>query len=160
MKIFTILLLALSASVFGCSQPRQPKAAGFDEFFPQKIGGAEFKARIALTENEKARGLMRVKSLGEREGMIFAGDFPRQASFWMYDTHVALDIAFIDANGKILEIRQMYPHDQTPVRSVSAEVVHCVEMPRGFFEKNSVKAGESLDMRLFADSLKKRRGEK
>lgn len=158
MKIFTILLVALSAALFGCAKPNEARRAGFGEFFPQKIGAAEFSARLALTENEKARGLMEIKELGERDGMIFVGDFPRQASFWMRNTLVPLDIAFIAADGKILEIKQMYPLDETPVRSSSAEVVHCLEMPRGFFEKNSVKSGDYLDMKIFSESLKKRRG--
>ena len=159
MKIFAILTLALLPIFCGCSQTAE-QPAEFADFFPQKIAGVEFRARIALTEREKAQGLMNVKELGGRDGMIFAGDFPHQASFWMRNTLVPLDIAFIGADGKILEIKQMYPLDETSVRSASAEVVHCLEMPQGFFEKNSIKTGDFLDMKLFGESLKKRRGGK
>lgn len=157
MKIFTILLAAALPLIFGCSKVETEKA-GIDALFPQKIGNAEFSAKIALTNQEKAKGLMGIKQMGENEGMIFVSDFPHMASFWMKNTPIALDIAFLDAHGKVLEVKQMFPHDETAVRSTSSDVCYCIEMNRGWFLKNSVKSGDFLDMKKFYEAVKRRRG--
>lgn len=159
MKIFTILMCAILLNLFGCSKVENKKV-GIDNLFPQKIGKVEFLAKIALTENEKAKGLMGVTHMPENEGMIFVSDFPHMASFWMKNTYIALDIAFVDAKGKILEIKQMFPHDETSVRSSSAEVCYCIEMNKGWFQKNDLKSGDFLDMKKFYDAVKSRRGVK
>ena len=157
MKIFTILAAAALPLFFGCSEA-ETKKADIDTLFPQKIGNAEFSAKIALTEREKAKGLMGVRQMGENEGMIFVSDFPHMASFWMKNTPIALDIAFVDAQGKLLEAKQMFPHDETAVRSSSSDVCYCIEMNRGWFRKNSVKSGDFLDMKKFYEAVKQRRG--
>ncbi len=157
MKIFTFLAIAILPIIFGCSKVENKKF-GAEHLFEQKIGNVEFVAKIAITESEKAKGLMGVKNLPENEGMIFVSDYPHMASFWMKNTLIALDIAFVDAKGKILEIKQMYPLDETSVRSTSSEVCYCIEMNKGWFAKNGLKSGDFLDMKKFSESVKSRRG--
>ena len=62
------------------------------------------RAELADTAARRTRGLMFRPSLGEEAGMLFL--FPRDTTggFWMQDTRVPLSIAFIDWDGRIMEI--------------------------------------------------------
>jgi uncharacterized membrane protein (UPF0127 family) len=69
-----------------------------------KTGVHQFTVEVALTEADKAHGLMYRRDLPEGRGMLF--DFFREGtlSFWMKDTYVSLDIIFIRADGRIRRI--------------------------------------------------------
>jgi hypothetical protein len=60
---------------------------------PVQIGGVEFRIEVARSEEEKMRGLMHRRSLGERSGMIFVYEADEHLSFWMKDTTLPLDLA-------------------------------------------------------------------
>lgn len=158
MKILTFLAIALAAFILSACSKSDLKKTDFDYKFEQKISDAHFMSKIALSPSEKARGLMNVRDLPENEGMIFVNEFPTMASYWMKNTEVALDIAFIDAYGKILEIRQMFPHDTTAVRSKSSDVMFCLEMNQGWFAKNKIKSGDKIDIEILSKSIDQRRG--
>lgn len=158
MKIFSFLGALAVALLAGCG-PSASGPAPFSETFGMRFASVPFSARIALEPSERARGLMGAASLPENEGMIFVNEIPCQASFWMKNVPIPLDIAFIDPEGRILQVRRMFPHDETPVKSSSQNVLYCVEMNAGWFEKNGLKSGDRLDMDLFLKALGARRGE-
>ncbi len=90
---------------------------------------------------------MFVKSdeLGDNEGMIFVFSTAAPLSFWMENTLIPLDIAYLDDKGKILNIRQMQPLDRSPQPS-SGAAMYAVETNVGWFERNKVKAGDKFDL--------------
>ncbi len=63
-----------------------------------------FKVELADTPEAQARGLMFRQTLGDNEGMIFPSAIPEPRSFWMKNTPLSLDIIFIGADGRILNI--------------------------------------------------------
>ncbi|WP_264393896.1 DUF192 domain-containing protein [Porphyrobacter sp. ULC335] len=63
-----------------------------------------FKVEVAATPEAQARGLMFRTSLGDYEGMIFPSAVPEARSFWMKNTPLSLDIIFIGADGRVLNI--------------------------------------------------------
>ena len=63
-----------------------------------------FKVELADTPEAQARGLMFRDALGDFEGMIFPSDTPAPRSFWMKNTPLSLDIIFIGADGRIINI--------------------------------------------------------
>lgn len=63
-----------------------------------------FKVELADTPEAQARGLMFRDSLGDFEGMVFPSDTPEVRSFWMKNTPLSLDIIFIGADGRIINI--------------------------------------------------------
>lgn len=145
------MILALAA----CADAPKPKK--FGDAFEMKIGGKAFAAEIALTEAQKARGLMFRKSLGEDSAMIFVFDQPRRMSFWMKNTEIPLDIAFLTRDGEITEIKSMFARDLNPVKSSRGDILYCIEANAGWFSKNKISAGDRLDMRLLAEAVKQKK---
>jgi len=94
-------------------------------------GPLNFKVEIARTPEEQARGLMFRASLPEFGGMIFPMVPPREASFWMKDTVIPLDMIFIRSDGTIARIAaNTIPYDLTPVSS-GEPVVAVLEIAGG-----------------------------
>ncbi|AZI38261.1 DUF192 domain-containing protein [Caenibius tardaugens NBRC 16725] len=63
-----------------------------------------FRVEVARTMEEQAKGLMFRTAMGPDEGMLFPFDPPRDASFWMKNTVIPLDIVFIGTDGRVLNI--------------------------------------------------------
>lgn len=105
----------------------------------------EIEVETADDDAERAQGLMFRESLGENCGMIFVFDEEEPLSFWMRNTLVPLSIAYIDADGGIVSIHDMEPLDETSVPSESP-AQYALEVNQGFFEENSVEAGDEVEL--------------
>jgi uncharacterized membrane protein (UPF0127 family) len=89
---------------------------------------------------------MATASLPEDEGMTFLYRDDTRMSFWMKGTLLDLDIAFVAADGTILEIRTMQAGDTNTTSSVSERARFAVEMAAGWFARRGVKAGDKVDL--------------
>jgi uncharacterized membrane protein (UPF0127 family) len=77
--------------------------------------------------------------------MLFVFPAPQRVSFWMKDASIPLSIAFIQANGKIVQIRSMKPYDETPVPSLSDAVTYALLVNQGWFERHGIAAGTIIE---------------
>jgi len=102
---------------------------------------AVVKAEIAVTQEERSQGLMYRKKLPDGEGMFFILDKDEVISFWMKNTYIPLSIAYITYDGRIIDIKDMYPHDKNPVTS-SRSVRYALEVPQGWFSRAGVQEGD------------------
>ena len=111
------------------------------------IGGKKIDVYLAESLEERAEGLMYVQDndLKADEGMFFVFEEESYLVFWMKNTYIPLDIAFIDKNGKIVNIKTMKPHDQSQYAS-DKPAKFALEMKAGWFEKNNIKAGDMADV--------------
>jgi uncharacterized membrane protein (UPF0127 family) len=111
---------------------------------PNRTGFVRLTTELADTEPKKERGLMFRQSLPENSGMLFIFDPPAQAVFWMKNTRIPLSIAFIDNQGRILEIRSMKPFDETLIWSVSNAVAYALEVNEGWFDRHGIQMGTRI----------------
>ena len=85
-----------------------PLHAAAAELQPLGITGEKgpqlFRVEIADNDAERLKGLQGREELPEGEGMLFLYERCRPLSFWMKDTPLSLDMAFLDRNGDILKI--------------------------------------------------------
>ena len=116
------------------AQPRLPTATLL-------VGPRQLKAEIAVSDAEQRTGMMFRTSMAENEGMLFFMDHPQRAGFWMANCLIPLSLAYLDANGAILEIHDLKPGDTNIVASVAANVSFALETPRGWFERNQISPG-------------------
>ena len=68
--------------------------------------------RSRSTPEQRATGLMNRFSLQPDHGMLFVFEQPQPLGFWMKNTFIPLSIAFIDADGRIVNIEDMQPQDE------------------------------------------------
>ena len=147
-----ITLIALSLAFSACDQPTNPavkkatQEAGIDSLFNIQQGGKLTYLKIAGTDLEKSRGLMGVEKLPTDTGMVFMYEADQVMRFWMKDTPLDLDIAFVQADGVITEIRTMKAEDLTEVASQSSHIRFCIEMPAGWYAASQVKVGDSVNL--------------
>ena len=64
--------------------------------------GHEFALEVAADDVSRQRGYMGREKVGPREGMIFVFDDNSRHSFWMKDCKAALDMVWLDDNGRVV----------------------------------------------------------
>ena len=97
---------------------------------------------IADTPATLAHGLMGRMDLPPDAGMLFKFNALTDAGFWGKNTYIPLDIAFVDQNNTITEIKPIVPMSTRQVRS--AGYVMAIEANQGFFAKNGIKPGHKI----------------
>ena len=131
-----LLALALASSDF---------ASGEDLPTVQlSIKGHRLVAETATTTATRTVGLMHRFSLTPDHGMLFVFDVPQPLAFWMKNTFVPLSIAFIGADGRILNIEDMAPRTETTHPS-QGFALFALEMKKGWFAERGIAAGERVE---------------
>lgn len=120
-------------------QPR-PGDGGLIRTANMTVSGVAITAEIADTPALRERGLMGRDSLPENHGMLFVYADEQIRSFWMRNTPIPLDIAFIDGNGSIVNVATMQPNSDDSTLSEGA-AMYALEMTAGWFEKNEIGVG-------------------
>ena len=81
-------------------------------------GRRAFRVEVARSGEEQAKGLMFRTAMGASEGMIFPMEPARQASFWMRNTVISLDLVFIGPDRRIESIAaNAVPYSLSPIGS-------------------------------------------
>jgi uncharacterized membrane protein (UPF0127 family) len=107
------------------------------------IAGHRLVAEIAATTDTRTVGLMNRFSLKPDHGMLFVFAAPQPLAFWMRNTYVPLSIAFIAADGRILNIEDMAPRtDDTHPSKGSA--LYALEMKKGWFADHKINVGDRV----------------
>lgn len=102
---------------------------------------------VAKTPHQHNKGLMFRNNLDEDSGMIFIFEKPKVLSFWGMNTFIPLDIAFLDEQGTIKDIRRIKKHDLNSVKS-SCPCKYAIELEDGWFSKNGIKEGDFAELSL------------
>lgn len=111
----------------------------------QKSGQVCVLAEVAKTQAQRNRGFMERKNIPAGTGMIFVFERDQILSFWMKNTPHPLSIAYIDSTGAIRDIFDMTPFSLSSVTS-TVSVRYALEVPKGWFEENGIKAGDKVSL--------------
>lgn len=104
----------------------------------------EFAVYLARTPEQMQQGLMFVRHLDDRTGMLFLYPRKRIGSMWMKNTYISLDILFVNSNGEISDIaRAAPPHSLKSIRS-SIPVRGAIELNAGSVDKLGIKVGDRV----------------
>ena len=123
-----------------------------------------FLAEVAVTEPEKAKGLMYRQSLAKDRCMFFVYGEDGNHAIWMKNCLIALDVAWIDAEGRVLEIAEHVPPcspmrgDDCPTYGGSEMTRYFIEFPAGTFKRLGLKKGDRLGWDLTLDDGRVVRG--
>jgi uncharacterized protein len=108
-------------------------------------GGAEsFAVEVADDGPERSRGLMFRTGLDPAAGMLFVYESPRQASFWMKNTLIPLDMIFADVTGTVTRVHaNAIPGDTTPIDGGEG-VAFVLEINGGLAARIGLEPGAEL----------------
>ena len=136
----TLLCLAVALASMGCQAQSQPQDL---PRITLNAGIHNITAELAVSPDERATGLMFRQSMPPNQGMLFVFEQAEQQCFWMKNTLIPLDVAFVADDGTIINIEHMKP--QTLDNHCSAKPVRLVlEMNDGWFARKGVSAGSKL----------------
>ena len=107
--------------------------------------GVELTVELARTTGERSRGLMFREELAEDGGMLFVYVEDTEAGFWMKDTLIPLSIAFIAADGTILDIQDMESRSEDTHRPSEA-YRYALEVNQGWFQRNGFDVGDRVEI--------------
>lgn len=108
------------------------------------IAGKELQVEVAVTAEQRSKGLMGYQFLDSGMGMLF--DFGEQAKpcFWMKNTTIALSLAFISDKNQIIQLEKLTPNDETHVCS-NHLVRYALEVPQGWFIAQGIELGAKVE---------------
>jgi uncharacterized membrane protein (UPF0127 family) len=109
--------------------------------------GEEVRVRVEIADSyfERARGLMYRKKLAENRGMLFVYGEEAERSYYMKNTFIPLSIAYMDSEGRIVDIQDMEPLDETSHPSAEP-AQYALEVNQGFFEERGVEVGDMAQL--------------
>ena len=100
---------------------------------------------MAAGPAERARGLMQRPTMAEDAGMLFVFPADTDGPFWMKDTLIPLSIAFIAADGTIVNVQDMQPQT-TDLHAPGARYRYALEVNQGYFARAGVKTGDRVEL--------------
>ncbi len=131
--LITILLLSLT-----------PLQSARGDEMTLRIGLYNIRATVANTPQSRNRGLMKTVRLCENCGMLFVFPVPDKYTFWMKDTPIPLSIAFIAADGRIIDIAEMQANTLN-FHGSRGNPLYALEMNQGWFSKRAIKPGDLVE---------------
>lgn len=143
---------AASLALAGGCVPSEPNDLDKLGTIDLAIKGRTFQLWVADQNEERLRGLMFVNAEqmadlpdGKGRGMIFAFEFDQEMSFWMRNTIIPLDIAYLDSNGVVLNTHTMAPLDERFNQYPSAGPArYAIEVNANVWTAIGLQAGDRL----------------
>lgn len=156
MLIPTIVIISLCGLILGLNKENFYSKTNDNSsqvsFVTANVAGQNnisVKLELAKTNRELEQGLMNRQSLEPNNGMLFIFNKPQELSFWMKNTLIPLDIAFLNADKEIVDIyANCEPLNTKKTYKSSTSALYAVEMNAGWFEKNDIKKGDLFNFSL------------
>lgn len=141
------LLLALVPPPAQAAAPERPAPALARTVC---IRGVCFEAEVAVTAEERSRGLMHRDSLPPGRGMLFVFPAPGNHRFWMKNTLIELDIVFVGADGRVLSVAERAPPcraEPCPLYGPEGEAAYALEIGGGLARRHGFSRGDAVEFR-------------
>lgn len=121
------------------------------------VKGKPFTAEVAATQAEKAKGLMERPHLPQDRCMVFLYDQDDYHPIWMKNCLIALDVLWLDAQGRVVEFLEKVPPcspmlgNDCPTYGGTVPGRYFVEFAPGTFKRLGLKKGDVLTWELKLD---------
>ena len=155
-----VIVLAMVAKAIECRRresPPPPSGKTADVL----LGTDMFRLEVAETPPQLSYGLMNRRGLDRNGGMLFILGRERQAGFWMKNTMIPLDIAFVNSCGVVTAIhtmktepvrgpfeRERIYEKRLPLYGSNAPVAFAIEVNAGTLKTCGLKEGDHVEIRL------------
>ena len=109
-----------------------------------KTGVHVFSVELAVTDEERERGLMFRRSVPEFTGMLFDFKRDQEVSMWMKNTYVSLDMIFIQSDGRIRRIAENTETESLKIIPSGGPVRAVLEVAGGTARKLGIEPGDRI----------------
>lgn len=109
------------------------------------FGADTVVAEVAATADQRAEGLMYREEVPDGTGMLFVFQDNEVRAFWMANTYVPLDIAYMDPSYRIVDIVPMEPL-VTETYPSSAPAMFALEVRQGWFAEQGIGVGSQAEV--------------
>jgi len=127
----------------------QEREIPIEKFFQTelKIKNKFFNVWLALSPKQQQEGLSSLGSddVAVDEGMLFIYPMNEIQTFWMKDTLIDLDIAFIHESGEICNIYNMEQQSRKYFSSTK-HIRYVLELRKGIFEELNLVVGDKIEL--------------
>jgi len=106
-------------------------------------GSGNLEVEVASNKAQRSLGLMNRTLMPESRGMLFVYPAPAYFCMWMKNTKIPLSVAFIDAQGQVINIEDMAPQTETN-HCTARNATYALEANRGWFARHGVGAGSQV----------------
>jgi len=106
-------------------------------------GMHRIEAEVAANDQNRQVGLMNRRVMPPQRGMLFVFGRENTHCMWMRTTYIPLSVAFMDADGVIINIEDMQPQTESN-HCAKKPARYALEMNQGWFAKRGLKAGTRL----------------
>jgi uncharacterized protein len=109
-----------------------------------KTGVHVFSVELAVTDEERERGLMFRRSVPELTGMLFDFKRDQEVTMWMKNTYVSLDMIFIQSDGRIRRIAENTEIESLKIIPSGGPVRAVLEVAAGTARKLGIAPGDRV----------------
>ncbi|MEF8730559.1 MAG: DUF192 domain-containing protein [Candidatus Accumulibacter meliphilus] len=106
-------------------------------------GFYRIEAEVAADDANRAQGLMNRRSLPANHGMLFVFAQATRHCMWMRNTYLPLSVAFLDQEGRILNIEKMQPQTEDN-HCAAGDARYALEMNLDWFASKGIKPGTRI----------------
>jgi uncharacterized protein len=145
---FAVMLVAVAARLVA-SPPAARSAEQQILEIASKTGVHVFSVELAVTDEERSRGLMFRRSVPESYGMLFDFKRDQEVTMWMRNTYVSLDMIFIQSDGRIRRIAENTETESDKIIPSGGQVRAVLEVAAGTARKLGIEAGDRVATPIF-----------
>jgi uncharacterized membrane protein (UPF0127 family) len=109
-----------------------------------KSGVHVFSVELAVTDEERERGLMFRRSVPEFTGMLFDFKRDQEVTMWMKNTYVSLDMIFIQSDGRIRRIAENTEPESLKIIPSGGPVRAVLEVAAGTARRLGIQPGDRV----------------
>jgi len=109
-----------------------------------------FNIWVANDDQHRQLGLMYVRKLDDNAGMLFVYPAPFKISMWMKNTFISLDMVFVNAKGKVVQIAERTTPQSLKTVSANTDVIGVIELNAGTAERLHIRPGSQVMHPAFA----------
>ena len=106
-------------------------------------GMHRIEAEVAANDQNRQVGLMNRRVMPPQRGMLFVFGRENMHCMWMRNTYLPLSVAFLDADGVIINIEDMQPQTESN-HCAKKPARYALEMNQGWFAQRGIKPGTRL----------------
>lgn len=111
------------------------------------VNGHPLTAWVMDDDSHRQEGMMFVRNedFTPDQAMLFVFPNAQEQSFWMHNTLIDLDVAYIGKDKKVVRATTMKALDETSVPSQGPSM-YVLEMKAGTIQRLGIKKGDSIDI--------------